>query len=166
MEWPTHNQDDNFRTPGTVYPWSTIDLENWRTDFFKQSQALYMSPSPDPPTIASSSTATSYTHTLQLPSSPESLGTAPSPGLIYSDPSNIKESIKGNDSETFSPRRNGAAISSAASRELEYSSPWADLAASPRQKSTAIQPDGPSNPCLAKSKNPRCSPLTSSKNKK
>jgi hypothetical protein len=170
MAWPTHNPNDNFRNPESGHNWSTIDLDGWRTDFFKQSQALYLSPSPEPPTITSSSTATSYTHELQLPSTPDSLGRVASPSLAYLDQCGTYESTKEIDLEPFLLQQNDAAITPARSCEPLYPSLWNDLVAIPRHNSTTIQFNGSinasSNACTAKSQTSRYSRLPSSKNNK
>jgi hypothetical protein len=166
MAWPTHIQDDNFQSLETGHFCSTIDLENWETGLFKQPQGLYTSPSPEPPTTRRSSTATSYSHTSQLPSTPDSLGSAFSSGLVYSDQMSTNGCAKENGLELFFTQRNDAVISPPSSHELGYTSPWANLAAVPPQKSSSAQPGCLDDPCITACKTPRGSRHMSSKSKK
>jgi hypothetical protein len=166
MAWPTHNDNDNFQISEAGYPWSTIDPNGWGTHFVKQPHAFYISPSPEPPFTTNLLTETPYTHELQLPSTPNSIGSIPSPGLPYSNMTGDNKSTKEVDLEHFILQRNDAATFPARSCEPGYRSLCDGPVANPQKGSTMISPHGSSHSCVAKSKSRRYSRLSSSKDKK
>jgi hypothetical protein len=127
--------------PESPFPWSDGELENWRTEYLKQPETLFISPSPDPSTTTRTLTARppSYNYELQLPSNqlpsaqfpsmPVALGTmlSPTPSPSYLDPSNIKRSISNHSPRSVPTQATATVLSPASLYDARCPSPWDDL---------------------------------------
>lgn len=137
MAWSTRNSI----IPDSSFPWSDGELENWRTEYLKQPETLFMSPSPDPSTITRTPTARppSYNYQQQLPSNqlpsaqfpstPVALGTmlSPTPSSSYLDPSTIKRSISNHSPRSVPTQATATVLSPASLYDVRCPSPWDDL---------------------------------------
>lgn len=144
MAWPTRN--NNSIIPESAFPWTNAESENWRTEYLKQPETLFMPPSPDSSTMSRPPTARppSYNYQLQLPSAPVpytqfpstefpstpiALGTmlSPTPSSSYLDPSTFKRSINNHSPRSVPTQATNTVLSPASLYDTRCPSPWDDL---------------------------------------
>ncbi|CAG8898997.1 unnamed protein product [Penicillium egyptiacum] len=162
MAWSTHDST----IPESTFPWSDIELGDWRTEYLKQPDTLFMSPSPDPSTTARTPTAQPplYNYQLQLPSSqlpstPVALGTMLSPALSssYLEPSTVKRSTSNHSPRSVPTKATATILSPASLYDARCPSPWDDLPVSTPRIQETLQLDEPRTepsqakmPCLSR----------------
>ncbi|QQK48168.1 Zinc finger, C2H2-like [Penicillium digitatum] len=136
MARPTRNNNSSTILEA-AFQWPDGELENWRTEYIKQPETLFMSPSPDPSTTTWTPTARlpSCNFQLQIPSpqfppTPAALGSmlSPTPSSSPLDPSIMKRSVNNHSLRCVPPRATSIiALSSARLSDTRCPSAWDDL---------------------------------------